>query len=220
MVIDVEYALDWRGKRYRDVARGLQVVAKDVDQSFSELNPLVRTILSDYMKSVVIAVRARMDAPYPGGTSPAGQFPGSLSTRSGRLLSQMTPARINIVGSLDNSLDVSFTLPGIAAVHERGATIRPKRAKFLTVPLPGALNANGTPKKPRARDWANTFILQSKKGNLLIMQKQAGGDLLPLYVLKKSVTIPRRLGFAETFEAGLDFLADKIAQEIVREFVP
>ncbi len=112
---------------------------------------------------------------------------------------------------------VSFTLSGIAAVHERGATIRAKNAQYLTIPLPAALNKNGTPKRPTARSWPNTFVQRSKKGNLLIFQKK-GKDIIPLYVLKKSVVIPKRLAFKEGFEAGRDFLADTLAAEFLKEF--
>ena len=63
----------------------------------------------------------------------------------------------------------------------------------MTIPLDAALNANGTPKKKRARDWKDTFVAKSKRGNLIIFQKR-GRRIVPLYVLKKRVRIPARLG--------------------------
>lgn len=216
MLPEIEIELEWRSKRYRDVERGLRVVAKDIERDFEQITPLVKKILRDYMAGVVRSVAQRADGPYPTGTSPAGQFPGSLSKRSGKLLSSLNESRIEVQGSDD--IEVSYTLTGIASVHERGATIRPKRAKYLTVPLPPALNSNGTPKKKSARDWQNTFVLKSRKGNLLIVQKAGGGQITPLYVLRKQVTIPQRLGFGDAFQAGRDFLADKIADDVIREF--
>ena len=59
----------------------------------------------------------------------------------------------------------------IAAVQEFGATITPKTAKYLTVPLPAALEIKGVPRKKSAREWDNTFVAQSKAGNLIIFQR-------------------------------------------------
>ena len=50
------------------------------------------------------------------------------------------------------------------------------------------------------------------------MQRRPNGTLLPLYVLKKEVKIPARLNFGDAFNAGRDFLADKIAKDVIREF--
>jgi hypothetical protein len=94
--------------------------------------------------------------------------------------------------------------------------IRPKRAKYLTIPLPAALNANGTPKKSSARAWENTFVIRSKAGNLLIVQKN-GTQITPLYVLKPEVYIPPRLGLGATARAGATLLADKLTDAILKE---
>jgi hypothetical protein len=216
MLPEVVVDLDWRGKRYQDIERGLLAIADDFDKKAELIGPIVKKTLRDYMKAVLQSVRERVSTPYPSGTSPAGEFPGRLSKRSGRLLASFSDTKIGISRTKD-PIEVTFRLDGIGLVHEKGATIYPKRAKWLTVPLPAALNPNGTPKKPTARDWQNTFVLKSKKGNLLIVQRN-GKDITPLYVLKKSVTIPKRLAFEEAFLAGRDFLADKIAQDVVREF--
>lgn len=218
MLPEVTVELDWRGNRYQSIDRGLKALEKDIKADLEDMTPVVKRLLTEYMAGVVKSVADRVKTPYPGSTSRAGQFPGTLSSRSGKLLKSMNPSRIRTKGKLQNELAVSFALTGIAAVHEKGATITPKQAKYLTIPLPAALNKRGMPLRKSARGWKNTFILKSKKGNLLIMQKRAGGKLVPLYVLKKKVVIPKRLAFEEAFEAGKDFLADHIAKEVVREF--
>ena len=45
----------------------------------------------------------------------------------------------------------------------------------------------------------NTFVQYSKKGNLLIFQKRSRGSIVPLYILKKRVKIPARLGLGDYF---------------------
>ena len=71
-------------------------------------------------------------------------------------------------------------------VHEHGpVTLRPKHSKFLAIPLEAALTGAGVLKKP-ARAWANTFVA---KGT--IFQRHKGGAV-PLFLLRREVTIPRR----------------------------
>jgi hypothetical protein len=83
-----------------------------------------------------------------------------------------------------------------AGVHvgPRGqkTTIRPKRAQFLTIPLPAAKTAAGAG-SGRARDFPDTFIIKSKRGNTLIVRRAGGKGIIPLFVLKKQVTIPARV---------------------------
>ena len=79
------------------------------------------------------------------------------------------------------------------AVHEFGEVIKAKGAGYLTVPLPAALNADGTPKKPSALLWKKARVIKSRRGNLLIAVRN-GRAWTPLYVLKKEVRIPERLG--------------------------
>lgn len=79
------------------------------------------------------------------------------------------------------------------AVHEFGEVIKAKGAGWLTVPLPAALNADGTPKKPSALLWKKARVIESRKGNLLIAVRN-GRQWVPLYALKKEVRIPERLG--------------------------
>lgn len=110
-------------------------------------------------------------------------------------------------------------IPFPISVHEEGATIRPRRAQFLTIPLPAALDSRGRPLRPRARDWDDTFVKRSSRGNLIIF-KRVGGRLVPLYLLKREVRLPARLEAAETLAAGANFfeenLANRLAAEILR----
>lgn len=71
-----------------------------------------------------------------------------------------------------------------ARIHEFGGKIRPVKAKMLTIPLPGI--------KGRAANYPDSFIIKSKKGNLLIVEKAGKRGIRPLFALKKEVTIPAR----------------------------
>lgn len=75
-----------------------------------------------------------------------------------------------------------------AAIHNFGGVIRPKKKKFLTIPFPG-----GPADKPvplRAADFDDTFVAKG----IIFQRKEKGKkgnvQIIPLFILKKSVTIP------------------------------
>lgn len=73
-----------------------------------------------------------------------------------------------------------------AGIHERGGTIRPKRSRFLTVPL--------TPlaRKIPAKLWGRRlFGITSKRGNKLLVTR-AGRGIRPQFLLKRSVFIKKK----------------------------
>jgi len=79
-----------------------------------------------------------------------------------------------------------------AGILEEGGKITPKSKKYLTIPLPGV--------KGLARNYPDAFIIKSKAGNLLIVQKDARGRLKPLFLLRKEVTIPAFHWLSESIE--------------------
>ena len=92
-----------------------------------------------------------------------------------------------------------------ARIHELGGTIRPRRAKYLTIPLPATLTAQSGASRGRARDFRDTFIKRSKAGNLIIFREN-GGSITPLFVLKKSVSIPARPYLRPAMERGASYI--------------
>ena len=120
-----------------------------------------------------------------------GRF--GLNRRRGRLARSFT-YEVN-----ENALTVRMGWPRApgsktARPHEFGATIRAK-GNWLTVPLRDASTAEGVPRRARAGDWAKTFVIKVR-GKLFIVQRR-GKRLAFLYILKKSVRIPARLGLKQ-----------------------
>lgn len=101
-----------------------------------------------------------------------------------------------------------------ANILETGGKIVPKKSQYLTIPLPGALTASGVARKPNARSWKNTFVARAKSGNLVIFQNQTKGKVLPLYVLKKSVTIKPKLWMSKTVIQNQAKVLDIMKREI------
>lgn len=119
-----------------------------------------------------------------------------LKTRTAQLRRSVT-GRASLLGTIAQTIIGSgiFGRKPVkyARIQEKGGKIRPKKAKMLTIPLPGI--------KGVAANFPDAFIITSKKGNVLIVERKGKTGLRPLFVLKKEVTIP-----------ASHWLSDSIAQ--------
>lgn len=207
----LEISFEFRNQRFQSAAKGLIAFSNAMTLSWKDIAPIaLRKELESFLKSVTEALAKRHGNPWPTGTTAT-----SLSRRSGDLISSIR----NSVHVYGTTLQDMYGVVGsvfYGRTHEFGATIRPVKAQFLTVPLPAALNSDGTPKKKGARDWDNTFVFRSRKGSLIIAQKH-GTDIIPLYVLVKEVTIPPRLKMGETLRAGVPYFVDKAMEAMLNE---
>ena len=90
-------------------------------------------------------------------------------------------------GRVEGAADVVY-----AGVHEYGATITPKRGKYLRIPLGPAKTQAGLDRYPtplRVSGAGLFFVRKSKAGRLLLIHKPSG---VPWYMLVPSVTIRAR----------------------------
>ena len=138
---------------------------------------------------------------FTGGTSAT-----RLAVRSGRLRASVQALKPTVKGMLIEGGATVGTVYARVHVGPKGqrTTIRPKSAKYLTIPLPAARTRAGVAKGPARSDiWGDTFVAKSAKGNLIIFGKdritkgKRAGELRkkihPLFLLLKSVTIPSRV---------------------------
>ena len=72
-----------------------------------------------------------------------------------------------------------------ARIHEYGGEIKPRQARFLTIPLKAVKTRAGVT-RAKARDYHNTFV---RKG---IIFQNRDGKIVPLFRLSKGVKIPKR----------------------------
>ncbi len=102
-----------------------------------------------------------------------------------------------------------------AGVHmgPRGqkTVITPKAAQFLTIPMPGALTAAGMV-RGRARDFPGTFIAKG-----MIFQKQRGGKIVPLFLLRRQVTVPARIHPEDIANEYLPVVAQDLVESMGKE---
>ena len=195
--------LTYKGQTYREAAVALRAIAKERRVMVDRLAPVLRQAIERHLDGVIAELTRRHSGPWPGGTSQR-----TLSKRSGRLAEALARSRRssgrrfrNVVGRI--------VIPSPYGIHEFGGTIAAEKAAFLTIPLPAALDSKGVPLKKRARDWDDTFTRTSKAGNLLIFQRR-GKEIVPLYVLKRSVTVPARLGVGELLGASAEQLSNEL----------
>lgn len=208
---------EYRGKRYKDAEKGLQALAGSTFP-VERAGPAVSQELRAILNGLADAMGQQHGGGWPGGTSVAGARPGSLSRRSGRLTASIKRS-VRVSGDLTSEIQGLIGSDLVyARTHEFGARIRARRAKYLTIPLKAALNSDGTPKRRSAREWDNTFVQESKAGNLIIFQKR-GKRIVPLYVLKQTVFVPPRLGLGDALQKGAPDIGDRLIQTVLKEIV-
>ena len=83
--------------------------------------------------------------------------------------------------------------------QEKGGTIRPKTSKYLAIPMPANLTNAGRPRFERPRQVEGLFVL--RRGNKLFLVRPKGEGLEFLWVLKKQVKVPPRLGFVDRWNS-------------------
>lgn len=84
-----------------------------------------------------------------------------------------------------------------ARIQDEGGTITAKRTKYLTIPFPGV--------KGWARNYADSFVIKSKAGNLIIA-RDAGHGIQPLFLLKKEVKLPATHWFTKVIQVKTPLL--------------
>lgn len=199
---DLVLEVDYRNHRYNAAEKGLHALEKNLGMSMKGTAKEFAEELRTYLSSVADDLARYHGRSYSGQTAP-----NRLSKRSGRAVRSIK-ASVRVRGNTLDSLRGSIGGIGYLRTHEFGATVRAKRVQYLTIPLPAALHANGTPIHRSARQWQNTTIIRSKQGNLLIVQRK-GKNVVPLYLLKEEVTIPPRLRMRETLQKKVPLLVDR-----------
>jgi hypothetical protein len=111
---------------------------------------------------------------------------------------------------------------GAEYIHaqEYGATIRPKSAKALTLPLPAALRPDGSPKFKTARAWKRygTFTWRDKRTKRgYLAYKNAAGKLVLLYVFVNVVHLMPKLGLRKSYDRLLGLLLSEWGAIMVKE---
>jgi len=137
-----------------------------------------------------------------------------LHRRTGTLARETYVKDVTASGSTA-TVAVNTTIYG--PVHEFGAVIKPRRRKWLTVPLADALTPAGALRysAPEWKDYLGKTFLVKKDGKLFIVGRR-NKKLLWLFVLKKEVRIPARRWFSKAVDRASEKLADYAHRHLQR----
>jgi len=202
-------SIKYRGKSYDSPDGAIKALNENYKNLPKRALPKVKKIMDEYAKRVIIGMKAKHGRPYPNGTSDT-----TLSRRSGKgYKSWRNRTTMNLA---KNQVSVKIDKVGYYHFQETGATVTPSNRKYLAIPLPAALNDDGTPQKDSLSDWDNTFIRKSKSNpeNLVVYVKLSNKRAVPIYALTKRVKLPPRLGFQKAKNTLLPIYLDKIKKEI------
>ena len=139
-----------------------------------------------------------------------------ISNVSGRILKRRTGKLAQSIQSkvMTNGLSVE-TGSGVKSgsplpysdIHEKGGTIKPKNAKYLTIPTSFAMTRAGAAKFT-AKDLFNTNPGKVFIAKDMIFLKTGKQSIKPMFILKKEVNIPARRYLSTT--------ADQVRTRVVR----
>jgi len=145
-------------------------------------------------------------------------YSGGLHNRSGLLRRSL---KTDVKGTTLKDLrgDV-YTDVKYAPIHEKGGTIsaidkylRVPGGPYLNIPLATNKTAAGVMRMNARQVFsAGGYIIKSRIGNYLVMS----GTDQPMFVLKKQVTIPARLGMEKAAEGEIPTLLSTLSSELLR----
>ncbi len=149
--------------------------------------------------------------------SSSGSVGGRLHSRTGALRrSILTSNKGNTLGTLSSSI---FSKKIYAPIQEIGGTIsaidkyvRVPGGPYLNIPLSANKTASGVTRLSASEVFGSGgSLFKSKKGNWIV---SLGGK--PMFVLKKSVEIPARLGMQKAAEDEVPTLLSSLQVEITK----
>jgi len=112
---------------------------------------------------------------------------------------------------------VSIVITGPAGEYAKilndGGTIKPKKAKYLTIPLTPEAQVKG------ARDFSDTFVkfYTGDEGHYGIIFQKKGDDEIPIYKLVKKVEIPA-FDFMKLSQEGKDRIISRTKEILGKQF--
>ena len=133
-------------------------------------------------------------------------------------------------GFLRNAVDgwMAGQLDGVVGVRENSAvdkykwllgterkTIKPKKAKFLAIPIGEGLTSSGVARYSSPRERPDGFFFTSKSGGLFFgIKRGKRGKVRPLFIFKKEVTITGSGALLAGVSDSLDDISETMTEEI------
>ena len=186
----------------------VKIDRKGLDLALSKIPNTMRAVLDNRLKNHALFFQKVMEGVFTAkrvGPFQRNTTKTKLIYRSGALISSYDSNVYKTFSLKSQDMNLRITMGDGRTGHyvktqEFGATITPKRSKYLTIPMPANLTGSGRPRFNRARNVPNS-ILVKKNGTLYIARKLDDDQLEFLFVLKKKVVVPPRLGFVRRWNS-------------------
>lgn len=206
-------SLRYKSRTWKNAAKGLLDITKRMQASTRSRRAV--SALTDEVEAYLKETSLLLSRQHSQSniSSRRNDTTDTLYVRSGRLRNWFASYQGVKVYSKKTLGSVSgeLSIPGDRAIHQTGGTVQAKRSKYLAIPLG---NTKGSP-----RDYDNTFVKTSKKGNKIIFQRVGKKKIVPLFVLVESVNIPPRMGVDNALARRAAFFRGKAQEELGKKMV-
>lgn len=173
------------------------------------------------MTDTLNKVFSELKAQHSNRWTPSGLFGSynetSLHKRTGAGLKSIKDS-ITVKENRKKGVVGSITA-GKMNIHESGGTLRPTSGKYLAIPTVYALSPLGKPLKGKEgpTQWDNTFFRKTTNGHLFLFRRMRGNVIVPLYLMRKRVRIPPRLGLRKAVTKHLGYFRAKAFDALATE---
>jgi len=178
----------------------------------------VRLLLSEFPEHSFDVTKMAISKAVLNTHAEVSSYSGGLNNRSGLLRRSL---KTDVKGTTLNNLhgDV-YTDVKYAPIQEKGGTIkaidkylRVPGGPYLNIPLSANKTAAGVMRMNARQVFSSGgYIVKSRMGNYLVMS----GTGQPMFVLKKQVTIPARLGMEKAADGEIPTLLSSLRNELLR----
>ena len=215
MALEDNITVEVAGKSFSSLERAFEFITKSISASVDKGAQKVSRELLKALNEVAGKMQELHGSAWSPGRGPSDRL-RKRSRGAGPAIKKTI--KVRLASKIDN-IEGRIGAPFPISVHEKGATIRPTKSTFLTIPLPAALDSRGVPLKIRARDWENTFIAPGRSGRFLLIYQRRMGRIVPLYKLAKEVKLPPRLRLEEHLLKELKHFEQRMLDIMEREIL-
>ena len=150
-----------------------------------------------------------------------------LNRRSGNLSRDWVVETSGEADEMSVTVRTQGAANAYAGIQERGGTIKPVRGRYLWIPLAANLMNNGMARLTPSQAIQQPHFIRWDRGPIFFgkspvkQSKKSFAEnfgIVPLFVLKTSVTIPARMGAGQLFQSMLPDLKTSISDAVAGAF--
>jgi len=147
----------------------------------------------------------------------SGVFKGASGTLAGSIGREIVVAGNDIIGRIGSSIVYAGVQEGLdKANRPRAATIIKAKTKKLAIPLSAARTKAGRARFTSPRNVPNLKVIPRRGKSTLLAKVVARNKIIPMFVLKDSVTIKARPYMRPALKTGFFRATDIVMNEVMK----